>query len=43
MKKTGFMEKTIRGAIALVLITALLAGCGKSGDTGVCKPNWILL
>ena len=34
MKKTGFMEKTIRGAIALVLTTALLAGCGKSGDNG---------
>ncbi|ROR21217.1 carbohydrate ABC transporter substrate-binding protein (CUT1 family) [Mobilisporobacter senegalensis] len=35
MKKSGFMEKTIRGVIAFALISTLLAGCGKSTDNGV--------
>lgn len=35
MKKSGFMEKTIRGVIALALTSTLLVGCGKSADNGV--------
>src|SRR5699024_3118786 len=39
MKKTGFMEKIIRGAIALTLTSTLLVGCGKGADNGAKKET----